>query len=203
MSFYHFPSEFVFWDKVENHDEIKKEILPKILEDSKNKKNNPFYNCKFNTSFNYNVKPDLNVMNKKMLDVIFFYLEKMFKTINFNTEKLMINKGWWNVYDEGEFQEEHEHSGSPIYSNGDLFYPALSVIYILHDDNEKSSIVFRKPGPFPLMEPHCEEVFKTENVKEIKEGTILIFPYNLRHLVKPCIKPGRVTLAYNICSVYK
>jgi hypothetical protein len=38
MSFYHFPSEFVFWDKVENHDEIKKEILPKILEDSKNKK---------------------------------------------------------------------------------------------------------------------------------------------------------------------
>ena len=38
MSFYQFPSEFVFWDKVENHDEIKKEILPKILEANKNKK---------------------------------------------------------------------------------------------------------------------------------------------------------------------
>ena len=203
MSFYHFPSEFVYWDKVENHDEIKKEILPKILEANKNKKNNPFDSCKFNTSFEYNGKPDLNVMNKKMFDVILFYLEKMFKTMNFNVEKLMINKGWWNVYDEGEFQEEHNHLGDPNYSNGDLFYPALSVIYILHDENEKSSIVFRKPGPFPLMKPHDERVFKTEDVKEIKEGTILIFPYNLRHLVKPCIKRGRVTLAYNIRSVYK
>ena len=203
MSFYHFPSEFVFWDKVENHDEIKKEILPKILEDSKNKKNNPFDNCKFNTSFQRNDKLDLNVMNKKMFDVIFFYLEKMFKTINFNVGKLIINNGWWNVYDEGEFQEEHDHLGPPHYLDGDLFYPAFSVIYILHDENEKSSIVFKKSGPFPLMEPHCEEVFKTENVKEIKEGTILIFPYNLRHLVKPCIKPGRVTLSYNIRSAYK
>jgi hypothetical protein len=198
MSFYHFPSEFVFWDKVENHDEIKKEILPKILEDSKNKKNNPFYNCKFNTSFQHNDNRDLNVMDKKMSDVIFFYLKKMFKIINFNAEKLMINKGWWNVYDEGEFQEEHDHLGPPTYLDGDLFYTALSVIYILHDDNEKSSIVFRKDGPFPLMEPYRENVFKTEDVKEIKEGTILIFPYNLRHLVKPCIKPGRVTLAYNV-----
>jgi len=203
MSFYHFPSEFVFWDKVENHDEIKKEILPKILEDSKNKKNNPFYNCKFNTSFQHNDKLDLNVMNKKMFDVIIFYLEKMFKTINFNVEKLIINDGWWNVYDEGEFQEEHDHLGPPTYLDGDLFYPAFSVIYILHDENEKSSIVFKKGGPFPLMEPHHENIFRTEDVKEIKEGTILIFPYNLRHLVKPCIKPGRVTLAYNVRSVYK
>jgi len=204
MSFYQFPSEFVFWDKVENHDEIKKEILPKILEANKNKKNNPFSACKFNTSFKHNdEQPDLNVMNKKMFDVIFFYLEKMFKTINFNAEKLMVNKGWWNVYDEGEFQEEHSHTGPPKYLDGDLFYPAFSIIYILHDENEKSSIVFKKTGPFPLMEPHREKVFKTEDVKEIKEGTILIFPYNLRHLVKPCIKPGRVTLAYNIRSLYK
>ena len=203
MSFYHFPSEFVFWDKVENHDEIKKEILPKILEANKNKKNNPFDNCKFNTSFQHNDKRDLNVTDKKMSDVIFFYLKKMFKIINFNAEKLMINKGWWNVYDEGEFQEEHDHLGPPQYLDGDLFYPAFSVIYILHDENEKSSIVFKKGGPFPLIEPHHENVFRTEDVKEIKEGTILIFPYNLRHLVKPCIKPGRVTLAYNVRSVYK
>jgi hypothetical protein len=203
MSFYHFPSEFVFWDKVENHDEIKKEILPKILEDSKNKKNNPFSACKFNTSFKHNDKPDLNVMNKKMFDVIIFYLEKMFKTINFNVGKLIIKNGWWNVYDEGEFQEEHSHVGPPTYLHGDIFYPALSVIYILHDENEKSSIVFRKDGPFPLMEPHEKLILKTEDIKEIKEGTILIFPYNLRHLVKPCIKPGRVTLSYNILSAYK
>jgi len=203
MPFYQFPSEFVYWDKIENHDEIKKEILPKILEANKNKKNNPFNACKFNTSFKYNEKPDLDVLNKKMSDFIIFYLEKMFKIMNFNIEKLMINDGWWNVYDEGEFQEEHDHLDRPIYSNGDLFYPTLSVIYILHDDNEKSSIVFRKDGPFPLMEPHLEVAFKTEDVKEIKEGTILIFPYTLRHLVKPSIKPGRVTIAYNICSAYK
>ena len=206
MSFYHFPSEFVYWDKVENHDEIKKEILPKILEANKNKKNNPFDNCKFNTGFlsipEVNNKENSFLMNKKMFDVILFYLEKMFKAIDFNPEKINIHNGWWNVYDESEFQEEHTHFGPPIYLRGDIFYPAFSVIYILHDENEKSSIVFKKSGPFPLMEPHREEVFKTENVKEIKEGTILIFPCNLRHLVKPCIKSGRVTLAYNICSMF-
>jgi len=200
MSFYHFPSEFVYWDKVENHDEIKKEILPKILEANKNKKNNPFDNCNFNTSYGLS---DLNIMNKKLFDVICFYLEKMFKAIDFNPQKINIHSGWWNVYDESEFQEEHTHFGPPIYLHGDIFYPAFAVIYILHDENEKSSIVFKKGGPFPLMEPHHEMVFKTEDVKEIKEGTILIFPYNLRHLVKPCIKPGRVTLAYNVRSVYK
>jgi hypothetical protein len=203
MSFYHFPSEFVYWDKVKNHDEIKKEILPKILEANKNKKNNPFSACKFNTSFKHNDEPDLNVMNKKMLDVIIFYLEKMFKAMDFNPGKINIRDGWWNVYDEGEFQEEHAHFGPPTYFHGDMFYPAFSIIYILHDENEKSSIIFKKGGPLPLMEPHYEKVFKTEDVKEIKEGTILIFPYTLRHLVKPCIKPGRVTLAYNIYSVYK
>jgi hypothetical protein len=127
----------------------------------------------------------------------------VFKAINFNPKKINIHDGWWNVYDESEFQEEHEHDGPPTYLYGDIFYPAFSVIYILHDENEKSSIVFKKKGPFPLMEPHRQVVFETKDVKEIKEGTILIFPYNLRHLVKPCIKPGRVTIAYNICSIYK
>ena len=206
MSFYHFPSEFVYWDKVENHEEIKNEFLPKILEDSKKKKNNPFNNCKFNTNFTYVGEPDPNVMNKKIYDVISFHLEKMiaeyekFKAIDFCAQKLMIVKGWWNVYDEGEFQEEHSHGGSPVYSDNTYFHPSFSAVYILHDDNEKSSIVFRKDGPLPFKRPYEEESFKTEKIKEIKEGTILIFPYNLRHLVKPCIKPGRVTLSYNILS---
>jgi len=207
MSFYYFPSEFVYWDKVENHDEIKKEFLPKILEVSKSKKNNPFDNCKFNTSFTCNNnKLDSNVMNKKMLDNVIFCFKKMikgyekFKTINF--KKLMIFDGWWNVYDESEFQEEHTHCGEPIYKDNTLFYPLFSVVYILHDDNEKSSIVFKKNAPLPFEKPYIEETFRTEEIKEIKEGTILIFPSNLRHLVKPCIKPGRVTIAYNICMSF-
>ena len=214
MSFYYFPNEFVYWDRVENHLEIKNELLPLIKEKTKKVKNNPFGNCKFNTSYYRNGdihdKENSFLMNKKMLDLIMFYLEKMtkkyknnFNTNNINFKNMAIPSGWWNVYDIDQFQEEHDHVTEPRYINGSLFYSQFSVIYILHDDNDESSIVFRKNGPSPFLPPYNENVFRTNEIKEIKEGTILIFPSNLRHLVKPCIKPGRVTIAYNICMSFQ
>jgi len=41
MSFHHFPSDFVYWDKVENHNEIKNHLLPIILK--KNEENKIFW----------------------------------------------------------------------------------------------------------------------------------------------------------------
>ena len=214
MSFFNFPSEFVYWDKVENHDEIKMEIMPKILEIAKKTKNNPFECCKFNTGFTRceNDNNDKNgfLMSVKIEDIIIKHLIKMRNKYNnqsnyfkINDGISMITNGWWNVYQEGDFQEEHVHLGEPIYNENMFFYPSFSIIYILHDENEESSIIFKKPAPVTLMKPFQPVEFSTSVDKTIGEGTILIFPCNLSHLVKPCIKPGRVTLAYNVYSTFE
>lgn len=211
MSFHHFPSEFVYWDDVENHEDIKNQLLPKILQKSEERKNNPFEACKFNTSLNRNnktayIENDFLRSEDILKTVIFKNIEKMMikytklYNYNINIKSSIVSGCWWNVYDEGDFQEEHSHWEPPINIENMTFYPTFSFIYILHDENEKSSIIFRKDPPLPLRKPFEECGFSTSNVKEIREGTILIFPYNLRHLVKPCVKPGRVTIAYNICS---
>ena len=211
MSIFQFPSDFVYWDTLEKHEEIKKKLLPIILQKNNKTKNNPFDTCIFNTSLYKNTEKDSIengfLKNKELLDsIVFKNIDNMLSKYNFLTRNKSIDffvvSGWWNVYNKNEYQEEHSHHAPPTEINKKVFYPSLSMIYILHDENEKSSVIFRKDGPMPFAPPHEDCVFKTEEKKEIKEGTILIFPYNLRHLVKPCIKPGRVTIAYNIYSAF-
>lgn len=44
-----------------------------------------------------------------------------------------------------------------------------------------------------------ENVFDTSFVKEIGEGTVLVFPSNLHHEVTTIVKPGRIIFSANIC----
>ena len=214
MGIHCFPSEFVYWDTVENHTEIKEKLLPIILENSNKTTNNPFDSCKLNTSLYLNnpekfVTENNFLTDQKILNsIVFRNIDNMLNKYNIldkNTEVDFILKNcWWNVYGENEYQEEHNHYAEPIIADNKIYYPSLSLVYILHDENEKSSLIFKRFGTVPLRPPSEDEcLLKTEDIKEIKEGTVLIFPCSLRHLVKPCIKPGRVTIAYNIYTSYQ
>jgi len=212
MSFHHFPSDFVYWDKVENHNEIKNHLLPIILKKNEENKNNPFNTCLFNTSYFMDERlktENIFLHDKKLVETIIFEpLTKMIKKYNslgmhqINLGISVLKSAWWNMYEKGNYQEHHDHSSHALSIDGNIFYPSFSMIYILHDENEKSGIVFKKYAPQPLIPPFDEYLFQTSNHENIKEGTILIFPYSLGHLVKPCIKPGRITIAYNIFSTY-
>ena len=154
------------------------------------------------------------------MENIFLHDEKLVETIIFEHLTIMIKKynslgmhqinlgasiletAWWNMYEKNHYQEHHDHSSPALSIDGNIFYPSFSMIYILHDENEKSGIVFKKYAPQPLISPFSEYLFQTSEHENIKEGTILIFPYNLGHLVKPCIKPGRITIAFNMFSTY-
>ena len=63
----------------------------------------------------------------------------------------------------------------------------------------ENSILFKLPEPFipffPVLEL-CQ--FDTGSVKEIKEGTLLIFSNQLSHAVLPIKKYGRTTIAFNV-----
>jgi hypothetical protein len=213
MSFHHFPSHFVFWDKVENHEELKKEYLPTILEQNSKIKNNPFGFCKFNTSFctDSKMKHINNFLHEEKLtdNVIWKPLFKMLDKYNsFNLKQIIptnsiIESSWWNVYEGGEFQEIHSHVSNPIFYQNKDYFPTFSIIYIMNDENEKSSIAFKSGYPNPFMPTLDDYHFDTSTQEDIKEGTVLIFSSILGHLVKPCIKPGRVTIAYNIYSIFE
>ena len=210
MPFHHFPNEFVYWQDLENHKEIKDKLLPIILEKNEKIKNNPF-DCVFNTSF-FKEQKRSRIENQFLHDsevvhsVILKTIEKM--TLEYNalnmykldSESFVIYGGWWNFYKENEYQEYHTHVAEPILNGECVYYPCFSVVYILHDESEENALSFRKPAPLPLMPPYEDYVFQTSNEKTIKEGTILVFPYNLGHVVKPCTKPGRITISYNVYS---
>ena len=212
MSFHHFPHDFVFWDKVENHEKIKSDLLPEILKKNEEQNNNPFEACELNTSFyrDHRLETENNFLkNEKILrDIVFIPIANMLNKYNeLNLNKVVpgtsiVQCGWWNVYKKGEFQEMHAHKTPPFVSDNKLFYPSFSIIYILNDDNEDSTILFRKDH-VPMKEPGDDYTFKTSKEQNISEGTVLIFPYDLNHMVKPCVKPGRVTIAYNVYSTWK
>lgn len=211
MPFYHFPGEFVYWDRVENHDEIKRELLPVILEKDNKIKNNPFEACKFNTSFSISGKTNSEndfLYNENVQHIFINLFVKMLKMYE-ETCPFKIDVGlytiryiWWNVYNKDDYQELHDHISRPLIINNNIYYTSFSAIYILCDENEESSIVFKKTPPVTIGPYFQNFEFNTKNCQDIKEGTILIFPSNLLHLVKPCIKPGRVTIACNIDSTW-
>ena len=43
----------------------------------------------------------------------------------------------------------------------------------------------------------------TSNIDSISEGTVIVFPCGLTHMVKPCLKPGRVTIAFNVYAEFE
>ena len=212
MSFIHFPSEFVYFDKVCGHSEIKQKCMPKITELRKKRQNNPFTASKLNTSFHYDEKmfSENEFLNDNLItqNVVWKPIEKMIKKYNelrlhpIDIGASVIKSCWWNYYEKDNFQESHNHMGPSVQLDGHTLHASLSIIYILHDENRQSSVLFRKTGPLPL-KPLEETITIDTSNSPIGEGTVIIFPSNLEHFVKPCLKPGRVTIAFNIYSEYK
>lgn len=211
MSFVHFPSEFVYYDKVCCHSEIKQKCMPTITELRKKRQNNPFVASKLNTSFHYDKKlfSENEFLNDNLItqNVVWKPIEKMIKKYNelrlhpIDIGASVIKSCWWNYYEKDNFQESHNHMGPSLQLDGHTLHASLSIIYILHDENRQSSVLFRKTGPLPLKPLEDTITIDTSN-SPIGEGTVIIFPSNVEHFVKPCLKPGRVTIAFNIYSEY-
>lgn len=209
MPLHLFPLDFVFWQTLDDHEEIKSELLPVILKENEENKNNPFPNCRFNTGF-YNTAEKTREKNPFLYKddiikrVVDDNLHDMISKCNYSGMpelcpcSFLVRAAWWNVYQENDFQEFHRHDGEPIVTEGVTYYPAFSLVYILHDENETSSLTFRKNPPLPALPPYWSSEYHTATEPTIKEGTVLIFPYNLMHMAIPSVKSGRVTLAYNI-----
>lgn len=211
MPFFRFTSDFVYWAqlKKEDHENIKNTLLPQVREKDKNVE----YFGKFDygdavTSYfdpngnDFLMKEDL--FNK----IVWEPLDNMLKEHNKNNEynnilisNSIISSGWYTSYKENSvFHQHHHYTIKPIIINGKTYYSSFSLIYILNDENEHNCTKFTSYDT--LFTVNGDVTYNTKFNKEIGEGTVLIFPSRLLHMVDlPEIK-GRVTIAYNIFSEY-
>jgi hypothetical protein len=195
---YTFPSKFLYWEEIENHKEIKKNILNPILEHSNsldklytNKEHLEYCEdraCKTTyflegeqDKFLINLLEQNDHLNSIIWNVIDRLLQNDKLNLNEYPKRSRIDKLWYNVYSKGGHHDMHTHGG----------HEGFGGIYIL-DLHEKNTTTFFTPG---------NRFFeKTYYLDDVKEGTVIIFPTDLIHCVHPSLK-NRVTISFNIsCS---
>jgi hypothetical protein len=205
-----FPTTYVYWEKLKDHEQLKNKYMPiidKIEQDHTDKLENPYSCCTLKyISIKSNIEfLDQSDINKIIWKPIDNFIDEINSNYQFkiNIKESYINSYWFNTYHENDNQEVHNHYGHPIRRNGFLFYPTFSGVYILNDDNDSSSLIFKTLREQPFMPIEDEFMFDTGKHSAIKEGTVIIFPYQLLHMVRNCIKPGRRTIAFNIFSNLK
>lgn len=131
-------------------------------------------------------------LNRQYSDVI-----RTFFDISFEVQ---INDMWYNVYENGEYQEAHTHFGT--YNNPNHY----ACVHFLNFDPKVHA-------PLCVLDPlrHLRissfEYFNNTEYKDdhnflnVKEGDLLMFPAYLEHEVRPSPPtPGnpRITISFNI-----
>jgi hypothetical protein len=214
MGIFLFPTNFVYWENIQIHDDIKPSLMEKVeLEDSLYKNVESMGIVNASTSFQKNTNLNFHrFMDKNITEqLIWNPLENLLSNLNStsNSPKIelshsVIHASWYTKYDENGSFTFHNHYGEDVCVNGKMYKPTFSMIYILNDKNEYNSTQFRIPYGAPLSTFHTNEFnYNTRYNKEIKEGTLLVFPASLYHEVLHVKIPGRVTLAFNIVSRFR
>ena len=188
---YLFPGDFIYWSKLKNHEYIKKNLLPKIVNnlDKTQGSQNGKWLCDVNTEFfNLNISKYLSLVTEEIypaLDGMFLELQKL--SNNFKTPKIStVTNIWYNHYETNNNQEVHSHSIKTANFSG---------IYILNLNEENKTVFYSYNTSIVDMG------LSSKQLKEAKEGDIIIFPSNLLHYVLPC-EQTRDSIAFNISCEY-
>jgi len=189
----------IFKSRIKDNLELKNLLTSKILISS-NHLNIPkeWSTNKIKTSFDGEPEgfelfsddsPYLKMLTRRYNDCMQYVFDRDFS--------FSINKIWYNVYTDGEYQEEHDHIGNPFN------HSHFSCIHFLSFDKEQHS-----PPEFkdPLAQLRNLSVEFESNrwgeiyVPKVEEGDLLMFPSYLVHRVLPCKKTDypRITISFNI-----
>ena len=202
MSFISIISQFLYYRTIPEHEEIKKQLMPKILEQEEKFKNNNIgiENAYTNYSSDKDWREhggflgDPSVVKPIVLQTIKEVINHM-KSNNILPippyKGYFIDNCWYTRYKTGGSFEYHQHGHSQS---------IFSIIYILNDQNVGNSTIFMNHDKNYLS--MSEDIgIDTADYSDIKEGTVIIFPSNFYHKVKPIKIPNRITVSYNIYGV--
>lgn len=184
-----FPAPFIGWYPVENHTQIKDELLPKIYSHATKKQDCFKRQCTglnsaptttfYHQSFDYFTDDILNSIVWKPLNELF--KEKQLQPTPIQSD---VTGLWWNIYERGDSAAIHRHLSADF-----------TGIYLLHNE-EPNKTVFYNPGQPAPNYPHLIESYTTEH---ITEGHVILFPSYLLHYVLPCEK-HRVIVSFNVAT---
>ena len=195
-----FPISY-FHSKLENNDEIKDSLVPKILKDSQELPiPEGWFTHKLKTSFS-GEKPGQEVFfgeDRTYQEVLEKKYAKCLDSFFDYNYKIMIDEIWYNCYTDGEYQEEHDHLGGPFNT------VHFSCIHFLSFDKTR-----HKPPRFhdPMSQLRNMSLEMERNnyddqyYPNVEEGDFIMFPSYLRHSVEPCVYTKdypRITIAMNI-----
>ena len=161
--------------KVEKHQEYRKTILPKIISEFKD---DPNRSLSWGSLCHTWQSTAQRIWDEQFDKTVKDYLNNL----QVKAEKLPLEiESWFNVHDANMYQEAHEH------------LPALvSGIYYLQLDG--SPAIFLNPSRTDLLLPNT-----FPNHLNIQEGDLVIFPSELKHLVKRSGSENlRVSYSFNI-----
>lgn len=204
MPHFQFPCHYVYWEDLKDHSNLKRKYMPLMDEiELKNNCKNNFLRCSIK-SISFDEKCNTFIDSEDLEKIVWTPIDNFISEINskynfkIDVTDSFIEAYWFNTYTANDYQEYHCHNAHPKGS----YYPMFSGIYIINDDNEKSSVSFKIPEAFltPFTELGMGFYFDTENISDIKEGSVMIFSSQLEHMVRKCIKPGRRTIAFNVFS---
>jgi hypothetical protein len=187
-----FPSQFVYYTKVQNHSQLKERYLSKILEDLEQNKflyeSSKTWKCDVVSSFFGNKTKNLKMFGDDFCDAVVWEPLKLLKEELHQTipmydfpKKFMLSEIWYNAYEKDYFQEYHKHGQSNF-----------SGIYLI-DLHETNKTVFMQDDLPSII----TDKYFLYNTEHIKEGNVIIFPSNLQHCVNSC-ENNRVTVSFNI-----
>jgi hypothetical protein len=200
-----FPTKFVYWEKISDHQKIKEKYLKYINDDIE--KNGYLYHkqikerwhCKCISSFFSQEGFFPEIKKEEFHNLIVWnpmdnMLKEMKKIFNIPVPKQSrILKMWFNYYEPGEWQEIHEHSNNNLPTAS-----TYSGIYLM-DLNEDNPTIFLDKHPIKCWAgTSVVHTFTTEN---IEEGSVIIFPSELLHYVNPCLNK-RITISFYIDSTF-
>lgn len=164
-----FDSPFVFHTQVNNHQQIKQTLLPKIQQDTLNQ------SAYQNTYSSYDVRkaPPEYITNEILNDIIWNPFRQLAEEYQFNPPIQNINlKGlWWNYYSQYGYTDPHSHRADDF-----------SFIYLLHLTDINTTV-------FQLMYDDCSHyplTNKPYTTEHITEGNVIIFPSFITHWARPC-----------------
>ena len=187
-----FPSEFVFFDKLEHHEKMTERFLGAIerqyeevrlhdqYEWSKETHNEMRNSFKTRDGF-----LETEEFRKDILSMYSKFRESFPFSSVANKRDVEVQHIWWNLYPPGGYAEIHNHNGANI-----------SGVFVVEAD-EKSQVVFLSNTSSSLS-PDPEGFYRIRLGKsEIDAGSFVIFPSSMNHYVLPG-NGRRITIAFNL-----